>query len=81
MNETRATEHEAPDPLRYYWLPGSRVHHVVVEGSRLTMCGRMVRPSGRLTTYRPKGYRVCYNCLYVRDSDPFSWKSMKERAG
>jgi len=65
------------DPLLYYWLPWSDVYHVVL-GGRLAMCGLMVKPGRdgnphgwRLTPYRPKGHRICYVCLYARESCPW----------
>jgi len=64
-------------PLLYYWLPRSEVYHVVL-GGRLTMCGLMVKAARGdhrhgwcLTTYRPLGHRICYRCLYARESCPW----------
>jgi len=66
-----------PGPVLCYWLPWSRVYHVVL-GGRLTMCGLMVKPGRdgnphgwRLTTYRPLRHRICYRCLYARESCPW----------
>lgn len=73
-SKARAKERQAPDPVSYYWREHLRVYHVVLGGS-LTVCGLAVeagssggRKRWRLTTFRPKRHRICYNCLYERDT-------------
>jgi len=76
-SEAKARERQSPDPVRYYWLPWSKVYHVVL-GGRLAMCGMMVKPEPdgdrqgwQLTAFRPRGHRVCFACLYARETWPW----------
>jgi len=69
-SKAREREHEAPEPASYYWLPRSKVYHLVQDGS-MTVCGLAVEPGpghGRKvwqwTTFRPLKHRICYKCLY-----------------